>query len=70
MLLNNEKGADAFLMPEQRVSSSRQRAVMFGQVWSSQLVDTLLEMYSLEELFGFAREASENGESSDDGIGD
>lgn len=69
MLLNNEKGAGAFLIPEQRISTSRQRAT-FGRVWSSELVDKLLEIYSLEELFWFAREASENGEASDDGTGD
>jgi len=69
LLLNNEKGNSISLLPEGQ-KSSPQRAVMVGQVWSAQLVETLLEMYSLEELFWFAREASEHRMSSDDRSGD
>jgi hypothetical protein len=70
LLLNNEKGGGAFLIPEGQKSSPSQRAVMVGQVWSAQLVETLLDMYSFDELFWFAREASEHRMSSDDGSGD
>jgi hypothetical protein len=42
---------------------------MFGQVWSAELIDSLLEVYSLEELFWFARGA-EFREPSDDSSGD
>lgn len=69
MLLNNEKGSGVSLLPEGQ-KSSPQRAVMLGQVWSAQLVETLLEMYSFEELFWFAREASEHRMPSDDSSGD
>jgi hypothetical protein len=69
LLLNNEKGSDASLVPGGR-QSSPQRAVMVGQIWSAQLVETLLEMYSLDELFWFAREASEHRMLSDDRSGD
>ena len=69
LLLNNEKGSGLFVIPEPQKSAPH-RAVMFGQVWSAQLVDSLLEVYSLEELFWFAREAAEQREPSDDGSGD
>ena len=69
MLLNNEKGSGGSLFPEGQ-KSSPQRAVMVGQVWSAQLVETLLEMYSIEELFWFAREASEHRMLPDDRSGD
>ncbi len=70
MLLNNERGGGVFLIPEQKQSSPRQRAVMYGQVWSAELVESLLDVYSLEELFWFAREASDPREPSDDRTGD
>ena len=70
MLLNNESGGGVSLIPEKQKSSPRRRAVMYGQVWSAQLVDSLLEVYSLEELFWFAREASDLRELSDDRSGD
>lgn len=70
MLLNNESGGGVSLIPERQKTSPRRRAVMYGQVWSAQLVDSLLEVYTLEELFWFAREASEPREPFDDRTGD
>ncbi len=48
MLLDNEKGSEPFPSPlEGRKSSpERQRAVLVGQVWSADLAETLMEIYS------------------------
>lgn len=70
LLLNNESGGEVFLIPAKQKSSPRQRAVMYGQVWSAELVESLLDVYSLEELFWFAREASDSREPADDRTGD
>lgn len=48
LLLDNEKGGEPFLPPVEgrRSSPARQRAVLVGQVWSSDLAETLMEVYS------------------------
>lgn len=48
MLLDNEKGGEPFLPPVEGRKSSpdRQRAVLVGQVWSADLAETLMEIYS------------------------
>lgn len=69
MLLDNEKGGEAFLLPfEGRKSSQDRRAVLVGQVWSSELAETLMEVYAplltegytLEDLSRLVQEPSDD----------
>ena len=71
MLLDNEKGAEVFLLPvERRLSPhARQRVVIVGQVWSADLAETLIEVYShlirdgfsLEDISGVVQDLSHDG---------
>ena len=47
-MLDNEKGAEAFPLPFGGWKSPmrRQRAVMVGTVWSTDLAEILMEVYS------------------------
>ena len=58
MLLDNEKGAEVFPLPfeGQKSSTSRQRAVMLGQVWSAGLAESLMEIYGHMLRDGFSLE--------------
>jgi hypothetical protein len=46
--LDNEKGGDVFPLPVEgrKPSPDRQRAVLGGKVWSADLAETLMEVYS------------------------
>jgi hypothetical protein len=72
--LDNEKGGEAFLLPiEGRKSSSdRRRAVLVGQVWSSELAETLMEVYAPLLTEGYTLEDVSRlvQEPSDDRTGD
>jgi len=48
LLLDNEKGGEPFPQTVERRNSSpdRQRAVLVGQIWSSELAETLMDVYS------------------------
>lgn len=74
MLLDNEKGSDVFPLPvEGRKSSpARQRAVLGGKVWSADLAETLMEVYShlLSEGFSLEDVSRLVLEPSDDRSGD
>jgi hypothetical protein len=66
LLLDNEKGGDAFPMPVEgrKTSPEKKRAVLMGQVWSAGLAETLMEVYahlltagySLEDVSRFVQE--------------
>lgn len=48
MLLDNEKGGDLFPAPveERAVVSEKRRAILVGPVWSADLAEALMEVYS------------------------
>jgi len=74
LLLDNEKGAEVFPSPFEgrKSSTSRQRAVMFGQVWSSDLAESLMEVYSHLLTGGYSLEEVSRllQDLPDDGPGD
>lgn len=74
MLLDNEKGGDLFPIPVEgrNKSPARRRAVLVGEVWSADLAETLMEVYShlLNEGYSLEDVSRIVQESSDDGSGD
>ena len=74
LLLDNEKGGGSLPFPvEGRNSpSNRRRAVMVGQVWSADLAESLMEIYSHLLIDGYSLEDVSRmvQESSDDCPGD
>lgn len=70
MLLDNEKGGEAFLLPVEgrKLPRDRHPAVLVGQVWSAELAEALIEIYSplvsegytLEDLSRLVRESSDD----------
>jgi len=70
LLLDNEKGGDPFVFPSEGRKSTpdRQRAVLVGQVWSADLAEVLMEVYShlltegytLEDVSRFVQETSDD----------
>jgi hypothetical protein len=70
LLLDNEKGGEPFVQPVEgrRSSPDRRRAVFVGQIWSAELAETLMEVYSqlltdgytLEEVSRLVQEPSDD----------
>jgi len=70
LLLDNEKGGDVFpwSVDGPKPSPARQRAVLGGKVWSADLAETLMEVYShlitegysLEDVSRFVLELSDD----------
>jgi hypothetical protein len=48
LLLDNEKGSEVFPWPPRGRNSSpdHKRAVLVGQIWSAELAETLIDVYS------------------------
>jgi len=74
LLLDNEKGSDVFPLPSpgRPSSADRKRAVLVGQVWSADLAETLMDVYSHLINEGFTLEDVSRlvQESSHDRSGD
>jgi len=74
LLLDNEKGGDVFPLPREgrRSSSERHRAVMLGQVWSADLAEILMDIYShlLKEGYSLEDVSRLVQDLPDDGPGD
>jgi len=73
LLLDNETGGTAFPTPVAgRKAAADRRAVLVGQVWSSDLAETLMEVYSPFLTSGYSLEdvARWGWEPSDDRSGD
>jgi hypothetical protein len=74
LLLDNEKEGRTFFLPVEgrEASRERRRAVLLGQVWSSDLAEALLEIYSPLVMEGYTLEDLSQlvQEPSDDRPGD
>ena len=74
MLLDNERGGDPFpwSVEGRKSSPHRRRAVLVGQVWSADLAETLMDVYShlLNEGYTLEDVSRLVQERSDDRPGD
>jgi len=74
LLLDNEKGVEVFPLPLEgrKASPDRHRAVMVGQVWSADLAEILMDVYSHLLNGGYSLEDVSRlvQDISDDGSGD